>query len=321
MKAWPPGNQDSIGQIGEFLVWVELIAQSGGGLHVFLPTLDRGIDALVHRLHDRAYLALQVKTKSTFTHNEAPIAVLESHLYTADQLVIGVHLEGDRLGDYVLVADAETFRKKAGRMVDRGRALLVADIPVRPIPGHKWTEDLVPTVELAMRLGIGLPALVPPAPPLVPRDEDLVIGHWGETEVYRRLEMLEDTAFFRPFPDLETAELVVRRLATARTIGLQVKTAQLDQPHAYRHVLVRRSNFVPDPATYIVALAWVVPERRFHETCLLIPSRVLPSIAGTSGPNYELCFRPDGSTEPSKVDQYRIPLESLADEISKRLEN
>jgi len=133
MQAWSPGSEDSIGQAGEFLVWAALIAQSGGGLHVFLPTLDRGIDAVVHRLQDRA--------------------------------------------------------------------------------------------------------------------------------------------------------------------------------------------LVPDPATYIVALAWVVPEERFHETCLLIPSEVLPSIAGTSGPNYELHFRPDGSTEPSKVDRYRIPLERLAEEISKRLEN
>src|ERR1700674_4813536 len=127
MIVWPKGSQDAIGQTGEFLVWATLIAQSGGGFHVFLPSLDRGIDGVIHRLHDRAYLALQVKTKSVFAHNEAAIAVLESHLYTADQIVIGVHLDDDRLGDFVLVADAGTFRKKAGRVVDRGRALLVAD--------------------------------------------------------------------------------------------------------------------------------------------------------------------------------------------------
>lgn len=44
--AWPYGSADAIGQTGEFLVWANLIAQSGGGLHVFLPMLDRGIDAL-----------------------------------------------------------------------------------------------------------------------------------------------------------------------------------------------------------------------------------------------------------------------------------
>ena len=321
MQTWQPGSEDSIGQTGEFLVWAELISQSAGGLHVFLPILDRGIDAVIHRLHDRAYLALQVKTKTRIDRNEAPIAVLERHLYTADQIVIGVHLEDDRLGDYVLVADAATFRRKAGRVVDRSRVLLVADMPVRPLPSHKWSEDLVPVKDLATRLGVGLPELLPPPPPGVPRDEDLVVGNWGELEVTVRLSRLDDVALFRPFPDNETAEIVVRKLSTGRTVGVQVKTAQLDQPHAYRHVLVRRSNFVPDPATYLVALAFVVPEQRFHETCLVIPSGVLPSIAGTSGPDYELYFRPDGSSEPSKIDQYRVPLESLAEEVSQRLRN
>jgi hypothetical protein len=161
--------------------------------------------------------------------------------------------------------------------------------------------------------------LIRPAPPVAPSDEDRVIGNWGELEVTTRLAMLEDTALFRPFPDNETAEIVVRRLASGRTIGVQVKTAQLDQPHAYRHILVRRSSFVPDPATYLVALAWVLPEHRFHETCLLIPSVDLPSMAGTSGPDYKLYFRPDKSSEPSVVDPYRIPLVSLAAEISARL--
>jgi hypothetical protein len=52
--AWPYGSEDAIGQAGEFLVWANLITQSGGGLHVFLPMLDRGIDAVVHRLKDVA---------------------------------------------------------------------------------------------------------------------------------------------------------------------------------------------------------------------------------------------------------------------------
>ena len=115
--AWPYGSAQAIGQTGEFLVWANLIAQSGGGLHVFLPMLDRGIDALIHRLADGAYIALQVKTKTALTSSEAPIAVYENHLFTDDQLVVGVTLEGDRLGTYALVADGSTFKKKAARMV------------------------------------------------------------------------------------------------------------------------------------------------------------------------------------------------------------
>ena len=36
----------SIGQAMEFRVWTELIQQSRGQLHVFLPLLDRGLDAV-----------------------------------------------------------------------------------------------------------------------------------------------------------------------------------------------------------------------------------------------------------------------------------
>lgn len=316
--AWPYGSEDSIGQTAEFLVWASLIAQSGGRLHVFLPMLDRGIDGLIHRLADGAYLALQVKAKTYVQSDEAPIAVFESHLYTDDQLIVGVHLDRDHLGPFALVADAATFKRKAGRMVDAGRLRLVADMPMRPIPGHKWTEDLVPIERLAERLGANRPAAVAALQAVAVPDEDLVIGFWGEQEVCRRIAMIEDCGLFRPFPDNETAEVIVRRLASGSTIGIQVKMAQLDQPHAYRHVLVNRSNFVAAPTTLIVALAWIVPERRFHQTCLLIPSEALPSIAGTSGPNYELHFRPDGSSEPSRLDRYRLPLEALADAISSR---
>src|SRR5258706_9432284 len=115
---WSHGSQDAIGQTAEFLVWASLITQSGGGLHVFLPMLDRGIDAVVHRLADRAYLAVQVKGKTALHGVEAPIAVYENHLFTADQLVIWVHLDSDRLGPFALVADAATLKKKAVRILD-----------------------------------------------------------------------------------------------------------------------------------------------------------------------------------------------------------
>jgi hypothetical protein len=87
--AWPHGSQDPIGQAAEFLVWAPLITQSSGGLHVFLPLLDRGLDAMVHRLADGAYLALQVKGKTTLHGPEAVIQVYEKHLFTPDQIVIG----------------------------------------------------------------------------------------------------------------------------------------------------------------------------------------------------------------------------------------
>ncbi len=319
--AWPYGSADAIGQTGEFLVWASLIAQSGGGLHVFLPMLDRGLDALVHRLADGAYIALQVKTKTAVKSAESPIAVYENHLFTDDQLLVGVHLDGDRLGPYALVADGSTLRKKAARMVDRGRTMLVADMPVHPISGHKWSEDLVPVEKLARRLGVGGTTVAIPTPvQLEPSaEEDRIIGFWGETEVCRHLAALEDCGLFRPFPDNEIAEVLLRRLAGGATVGLQVKTSQLDRPHADRKILVNRATFVASPSTLLVALAWVLPERRFHPTCLVIPTEELPALAGNSGPNYELHFRPDGSSERSRLDPYRLPLDSLAEAISAQL--
>jgi hypothetical protein len=317
--AWPHGSQDAIGQAAEFLVWSNLIIQSAGRLHVFLPMLDRGIDAVVHRLGDSAYIAVQVKGATALHGVEAPIAVFENHLFTPDQVVIGVHLDGDHLGPFVLVADASTFKKKAARVEDRGRVRLVADMPIHPIPGHKWTEDLVPLDGLAERLGAGRLALPAPAPAEPVSDEDRVFGFWGEQEVKRRLATLEDCGLFRPFPDNETAEILIRRLATGATLAIQVKTSHLKEPHDRIRVVVNRSNFVAESTTFIAVLAWSLPERRFHETCLVIPSDQLPSVAATMGMFYELHFRPVRSRSSSRLDRYRVPLESLADVFSKKL--
>jgi hypothetical protein len=316
---WPRGSQDAIGQANEFLVWAPLITQSGGGLHVFLPVLDRGLDAVVHRLNDGAYLALQVKGKTYLHSNEAPIALYEKHLFTPDQLVIGTRLDGDHLGPFVLVADAATFKKKAARMMDRGRLMLVADMPISPIPGHSWSEDMVPFERLAERLGATRLELALGLEAEPVSDEDRLIGSWGELEVIRRLAFLEDCGLFRPFPDNETNEVLIRRLATGSTIGIQVKTSQLSEPDARRTILVNRSNFVPAAATFLVAVAWMVPEHRFHETCLVIPSEVIPSLSSINGPDYEMHFRPAGSNMPSRLDRYRAPLESLTEAFDRLL--
>jgi hypothetical protein len=309
---------DAIGQTGEFLVWASLIAQSGGRLHVFLPLLDRGIDAVVHRVDDGTYIAVQVKTKTAVGHGESPIAVYEDHLFTGDQLVIGAFLDGEELGPYTLVVDAATLKRDAAALDDRGRRMLVVDMPIAPNPAHRWSEHLVERHRLAERLGAGATTALPTraAPVLVPSDEDRVIGFVGEQEVCRRLATLDGCGLFRPFPDYEMVEVVVRRLATGSTLGLQVKTAQLEQPDDMRHVLINRATFIASPTTYVVVLAWIVPEQRFHPSCLVIPSEVVPAIAGTSHDYFELHFRPDGSAEPSRLDRYRIPLDSLASRLN-----
>jgi hypothetical protein len=45
-------------------LWAALTEQSRGALHVFLPLADRGIDALIHRISDDAYIPVQAKGRS-----------------------------------------------------------------------------------------------------------------------------------------------------------------------------------------------------------------------------------------------------------------
>jgi len=55
------------GQAMEFRIWAELIQQSRGRLHVFLPLLDRGLDAVIHRLTDGVYIPVQIKGRAAST--------------------------------------------------------------------------------------------------------------------------------------------------------------------------------------------------------------------------------------------------------------
>ena len=58
---WHHGHTLAAGQVAEFKVWAELVRQSMGGLHIFLPLRDMGIDGAVHRLSDGAYAPVQLK--------------------------------------------------------------------------------------------------------------------------------------------------------------------------------------------------------------------------------------------------------------------
>jgi hypothetical protein len=51
----------------------------------------------------------------------------------------------------------------------------------------------------------------------------------------------------------------------------------------------------------------------------VIPSEVLPSIAAADEARYHFKFHPSGSNMPSRLNRYRIPLESLADAFAGHL--
>jgi len=132
-------------------------------------------------------------------------------------------------------------------------------------------------------------------------------GFLGESEVTRRLAEAEDLNLFRPFPDSETAELLVRHRTSRRVIGLQVKTVTLDAPNGRQKVHVLSSSFRPAPTTYFTVLAWLPAEARFYEDCLIFPSERLHELAWEE--NGHLSFHFDSRW--ARVNGYRRPLADL----------
>ena len=57
------------------------------------------------------------------------------------------------------------------------------------------------------------------------------VGFRGEVEVIRRLAEMNELTIYRPFPDLETAEVVVLHELSRRVLGIQVKTIGIDKRH------------------------------------------------------------------------------------------
>src|ERR1700692_160957 len=77
-------------QAREFKLWSDLIKQSKGALHVFLPLLDRGLDAVLHRFTDGRYIPVQVKGRGQKTaKGMVEIVVRGDSLVDDDALLIG----------------------------------------------------------------------------------------------------------------------------------------------------------------------------------------------------------------------------------------
>jgi hypothetical protein len=153
---------------------------------------------------------------------------------------------------------------------------------------------------------LSVPAVAEERPPF----SSSGLGFLGESEVVRRLAEAEVLNLFRPFPDSETAELLVRHRTTCRVIGLQVKTVSVDATHPRASVDVAISSFRPAPATYFTVLAWMRKERRFHEECLVFPSEALRRFARQGKEHFVFEFHP-GSATQERLDRYRRTLGDL----------
>src|SRR6266550_680257 len=228
---WHHGQTLAAGQVAEFKVWAELVRQSRGGLHVFLPLRDLGIDGVLHRLGDGAYVALQVKGRTSLTAaGQVHITVTASSLVDDEALIIATLIDGSELGQFVLVVSEAEFRRLAAHDLVDGREYLTAAFQLHAGGESRWAPFLVDREALAERFGATGLGLEPAEVETLEVNRGYE-GFVGEAEVIRRLAEVEGLALFRPFPDLETVEVLVREVASGRFVGLQVKTAGWDVRH------------------------------------------------------------------------------------------
>jgi hypothetical protein len=312
---WTRDEASASGQVFEFRLWAALTEQSRGQLHVFLPLADRGVDALVHRLTDGAYLPLQAKGRSSLVGGEVSIVVWAASLMDDDVLVVAGLVVDGGLGPTMLVVPAGHFKRLADATTANGRPIYAMSFGMRPRSDSRWFPYLVPTERMVERFGLppaeaGLESEIGP-PPMWRSD----LGFLGESEVTRRLAESEELNLFRPFPDSETAELVVRHQANGRMIGLQVKTVGIDSARPTATVTALASSLRPSATTYFVVLAWRRDERRFHDECLLVPSEMLRAIAGEDSFGHIKFEWHPGSVTKGGLDPFRIPIDQLCHAI------
>ncbi len=308
---WHRGQTLAAGQVAEFKVWAELVRQSMGGLHVFLPLRDMGIDGVVHRLHDGAYLSLQVKGRTELTPaGQVHITVTASSLRDGDALVVGVLVDGEQLGRLILVVPESKFRELAAHDVVDGREYLTAAFELHEGGRSRWAPFLVACDRLADRFGCAAELLPSPAAGDVVSLDRGREGFLGESEVIRRLAEAESLNLFRPFPDLETVEVLAWHVETRRFLGLQVKTAGWDPAHVENRVYFRRSSFRAAPTTCVCVLGWDRVGGRFEDGCLLIPSGEIAALARVEGDWLVLEVQP-ASQHHRRLDAYQTPLASL----------
>ena len=310
-----PGRRDTsaIGQAMEFRVWTELIQQSRGALHVFLPLLDRGLDAVIHRLTDGDYIPVQVKGRGEMADGMIEIVIPGSRLVDERAVLIAGLITDEGLGPLLLVIEEGAFKHLAARDAVQGQDVYSAAFSMHP-RSSRWEPHLVPREHLAERLlGAKPPSRVEAAVQVLgvePEDRhNQWLGFVGEAEVVRRLAENPRLDLFRPFPDLEMVEVLARDNINGRFAGLQVKTA-VPGEYGEAHIHVRKSTFVPAATTLVAGLAWLPDEGRFADECLLVPTERFAEVAVDGGDRWVVNFHPN-SPQPTVLDPYRHPLREL----------
>jgi hypothetical protein len=255
-------------------------------------------------LSDGAYIPLQAKGRSTLTRKgEVHVMVLAESLADDSVVIVSGLIVDGGLGPTMLVIPIGDFRRLAESYVVWDRPIYEMAFPIK-IPSHsKWEPWLVPSDRLEERFGAARGLSVEMV--AEGRFSTSNRGFLGESEVVRRLAEAEDLDLFRPFPDLETAELVVRHHMSGLVIGLQVKTVTMDTTHRRQSVHVLKSSFRPAPTTFFTVLAWLPVAGRFYEDFLMFPSERLVEFAQDDNRHFSFNF------SAGRLKSYRRPLAEL----------
>ena len=309
---WRRSQASVVGQVIEWEVWVELVVQSHGRLHVFLPLLDRGVDALVHRIDDERWIPVQVKGRSTLRNGSLQFTIPLVAMVDPKTVVIGVALEDDHLGPRVLVVSERAFRRIARHSEVQGRQVVSAQVSLVPGRRSRWARYVFAREQLAEALIADVKPRVSISPLPLRRQGKAarVLGFRGEMEVVRRLADPDELTSYRAFPDLETAEIAVIHEKTRHVLGIQVKTIGVDRKHPHDTVDIDMASFRPSAATWIVVVAWDRDEGKFRDECLIIPSMEAEGIREPYRGHLRFPFAPR-SGRPGRLDPYRRPLNKL----------
>ncbi len=319
---WTRHGASASGQVFEFRLWAALTEQSRGGLHVFLPLADRGLDALVHRISDDVYIPVQAKGRSSLMNGEVHLVVWANSLNDDNALIVSGLITEGGLGPAMLVVEERVFKRLAELSTWDGRPIYSMGFGMNPHADSRWLSYLVPTDRLVERFGVG-PTEAAASDALAPSPlwrSDL--GFLGESEVVRLLAEDANLNLFRAFPDLETSELVVLHLVSRRVLGIQIKTVGVDAAHPAATVSVLASSFRSSSTTYFVVLGWLRDESRFHDECLLIPSEELVGVCEPSDRDSHMSFDwHPGSSAETHLDGFRATMLELRARLRNRLQN
>src|SRR5712671_6870801 len=157
---WRRGEASASGQVFEDRIWALLMEQSRGHLHVFRPLLDRGVDGLLHRLSDGAYIPVQAKGRSSLRRGRIQLLVVAESMRDDHVVVVAGEIFDGGLGPTLLVIPTPDFRRLALLTSANGTPEYSMSFSVKPGSKGRWVPWLVPADRLAEKFGVpaGRPA-------------------------------------------------------------------------------------------------------------------------------------------------------------------